>query len=207
MNDIGIPVDEILKTYRGVNNFWLDSDENEEKINFIQPSLYYETESLPSCLKGEGHFNVLNLNTQSINAKFDALEIANQQDIFFHDICLQEIWLKEDANLSIFHIACYQCISKWKACSKHEDLMIYLHKNLFSTKISADNDSPIWESHFILVKDIEFNKEIILGNHHLTITVEKKIKRRTKPNIIAFEQVLSGYCYNNGFQHKSTTRQ
>ena len=57
MGDIGIPVDGILKKYRYVNNFQLenvlDPDENEEEINCIQPSLYYETESLPSYLKSE----------------------------------------------------------------------------------------------------------------------------------------------------------
>ena len=35
---------------------------------------------------------------------------------------------------------------------------------LRSTKINADSDSPIWESQFIIVKDIELNKEILLGS-------------------------------------------
>ena len=72
-----MPADEILKTYGDANYFLLeillDPDENEEEINCIQPSLYYETESLPSYFKSEGHFNVLSFNIRSINAKFDAL--------------------------------------------------------------------------------------------------------------------------------------
>ena len=65
-----------------------------------------------------------------------------------------------------------------------------LAQNLFSTEINADNDSPIWESHFILVKDIEFYKEIILGNTFDNNGREEKNYRRPKPNNIAFEQVL-----------------
>ena len=55
MDDIGIPVDEILKTYGGVQNFRmenvLDPDDNDDVMNCIQPSLCYETENLPSYLK------------------------------------------------------------------------------------------------------------------------------------------------------------
>ena len=96
----------------------LDPDENENEIHCIQPSLYYEMKCLPSYLKNKGHFNILSLNIQGINAKFDALlsalEIAKQQNIFFGDICFQEAWLKEDADLALFQIPGYLCISKGK---------------------------------------------------------------------------------------------
>ena len=78
--------------------------------------------------------------------------------------CLQETWLKEDANLSLFQIAGYKCIYKRKTCFKYGGVIIYLHESFVSTEINAVNDSLIWESQFILVKDIEFNKQIILGN-------------------------------------------
>ena len=172
MDDKYIPVDEILRTYGDIDSFRLenilDPDENEDEINCIQPSLYYEMECLPSYLKNKGHFNILSLNIQSINAKFDALlsalEIAKQQNIFFDAICLQETWLKEDADLTLFQIPGYQCISKGKTCSQHGGLITYLHENFASTEINTNSDSLIWEGQFILVKDIEFNKEIILGN-------------------------------------------
>ena len=172
MDDIGISVDEILKTCGDVNDVRLenvlDSDENEEEINCIQPSLYYETESLPSYLKSEGHFGVISLHIQSINAKFDALisllEIANQQNIFLHAVCLQETWLKEDADVWLFHLSSHRCKSKGKTRSKYGGLIIYLHENNISTEINADSDSTIWENQFILVKDIELNKEIMLRN-------------------------------------------
>ena len=172
MDDKDIPVDEILRTYGDIDSFRLenilDPDENEDEINCIQPSLYYEMECLPSYLKNKGHFNILSLNIRSINAKFyallSALEIAKQQNIFFNTICLQETWLKEDADLALFQIPGYQCISKGKTCSQHGGLITYLHENFASTEINTNSDSLIWEGQFILVKDIEFHKEIILGN-------------------------------------------
>ena len=98
MDDKGIPVDEILRTYGNIDSFCmeniLDPDENEDEIYCFQPSLYYEMECIPSYLKNKGHCNILSLNIQSINAKFDALlfalEIAIQQNVFVDAICLQE---------------------------------------------------------------------------------------------------------------------
>ena len=169
MDDKGIPVDEILRTYGDIDSFHLenilDPDENEDEINCIQSSLYYEMECLHFYFKNKGHFNILSLNIQSINAKFDALlsalEIAKQQNIFFDAICHRETWLKKDADLALFQIPGYQCISKGKACSQHGDMITYLH---VSTEINTNSNSLIWGGQFILVKDIESNKEIILGN-------------------------------------------
>ena len=53
---------------------------------------------------------------------------------------------------------------KGKTCSQHGCLITYLHENFVSTAINTNSDSIFWEGQFILVKDIEFNKEIILGN-------------------------------------------
>ena len=51
MDDKDIPVDEILRTYGDIDSFRmesiLDPDENEDEINCIQPSLYYEMNAYP----------------------------------------------------------------------------------------------------------------------------------------------------------------
>ena len=83
---------------------------------------------------------------------------------FFDAFCLQETWLKKDADLALFQIPGYQYISKGKTCSQHGGLVTYLHENFVSTEINKNSDSLIWEGQFILVKDIESNEEIILGN-------------------------------------------
>ena len=52
MDDKGIPVDEILRTYGDIDSFRLiyilDTDKNEDEINYIQPYLYLAMECLPS---------------------------------------------------------------------------------------------------------------------------------------------------------------
>ena len=72
-----LEADEILKEYGDDDNLRLDHildpDEMEDEITCINPSPYYDTSKLPTFLRDEGHFNVLSLNAQSINAKFDGL--------------------------------------------------------------------------------------------------------------------------------------
>ena len=77
-------------------------DPDEEEIHIMRPSHYLAIEELSIHLQTVGNFNILSLNTQSINAKFDALvaflEIAKQQNVHFHAICLQETWLSENSD-------------------------------------------------------------------------------------------------------------
>ena len=167
-----LEADEILKEYGDVDNLRLDHildpDEMEDEISCINPSPYYDTSKLPIFLRDEGHFNVLSLNAQSINAKFDGLllllELAKEQDIYFHAICIQESWLTDDSDLSSFQITGYQCISQGKICSPHGGLITYVDENYLATSINVNNTSQMWEGQFILVKDIECNKEIVIGN-------------------------------------------
>ena len=124
MGDIGIPVDGILKKYRYVNNFQLenvlDPDENEEEINASSHlytmklkvyRLIWKVKTL-QCLKFE--YAEYQHQIQSFT-----IPTGNSKSIkyFFHAICLHETWLKEDANLSLFRIAGYQCILKGKTRS------------------------------------------------------------------------------------------
>ena len=63
--------------------------------------------------KGTRKINVLSLNAQSINSKFDSilvlLECAKAQNIYFHVICIQETWLNDNSDLSLFNIDGYNC--------------------------------------------------------------------------------------------------
>ena len=90
-----LEADEILKEYGDVDNrrldHILDRDEMEDEISCINPSPYYDTTKLSTSVKDEGHFNVLSLNAQSINEKFDGLLLLlEKQDIYFHAICIQK---------------------------------------------------------------------------------------------------------------------
>ena len=99
MADNALTCEEILGNYGNLAHLKLDNildppDPDEEEIHIMRPSHYFAKEKLPIHLQTVGNFNILSLNTQSINAKFDAfvafLEIAKQQNVHFHAICLQD---------------------------------------------------------------------------------------------------------------------
>ena len=77
-------------------------------------------------------FNILNLNCQSINAKFDQINIKLQElknnGYEFSAICLQETWLTDNSDISRFMINRYSLISQGKICTAHGGLVIYLCK-------------------------------------------------------------------------------
>ena len=115
-----------------------------------------------------GNFNVISLNAQSRNAKFDSLlillETARQQNITIHVMCIQESCLDENCDLSLYLIEGYTCISKGKRCSSHGGLMTYVNSQYNTSVIDVKNDSPIWESLFGTVKDMDIGKEFVVGN-------------------------------------------
>ena len=63
-------------------------------------------------------FNILSRNCQSINAKIDELKIKlkkmKNRNCVFDAICLQETWLSNDADTSLFKIEGYKLILKGK---------------------------------------------------------------------------------------------
>ena len=119
-----ISVNNILDNYGGQDKHSLlhllqtSNDENlqEEPIIF-ENTKYIDNETLVDILK-EKHlvFKVLSLNCQSLHAKIDPLMILlndlQEQGCFFNALCLQETWINEISNMSIFHIDGYEFISK-----------------------------------------------------------------------------------------------
>jgi hypothetical protein len=140
-----------------------------DNIDFIVPSPYYSPDSFSENL-GESlnKFTILSLNCQSIRAKFNNLivliETLNDKKFKFDAICLQETWLGEDADLSLYQIPNYVCISQGKHCSEHGGLVIYLHKNYNFEPYVIGNMSEIWEGLFIKILNNGKGKHIFLGN-------------------------------------------
>ena len=96
----------VLEHFGGVNANSLcqllnnndDNDHQDDEPNIMQISSYYDDDSLNNLFKDkENSFSILSLNCQSINAKFDQLNIKVQQlksnGYKFSAICLQETWL------------------------------------------------------------------------------------------------------------------
>ena len=78
-------------------------------------------------------FSILSTNIQSINAKFDKLEIfvelLNTMDFKFNIIFLQETWKSNNDGLSQFSLHGYDLIAQGKNCSDKGGLIIYVDNN------------------------------------------------------------------------------
>ena len=103
MDDNILAADEILKQFGNFESLRLDNildsnGDDDDAPNLIHPSPYSTIDALPSHLMNDDrHLNIWSLNTQSINSKFDSilalLDIAKNQNVNFHIICIQESWL------------------------------------------------------------------------------------------------------------------
>ena len=109
-------------------------DSEHEIVNFSS-SQYIAMSDIQTALpQNHDEFVILNLNIQSINAKFDSLlpVISNlsSSDLYFGAICLQETWLESNADLSLFQIPGYKLIHQGSRCTKHGGLIIYLNDHV-----------------------------------------------------------------------------
>ena len=99
----------------------------------IRHSSYYDIDKFHLLANSNtDKFSILSANTQSINAKFDELEIfvefLNTINFKFSSICLQETWKSENKNLSLFSLQGYKLIAQGKNCSNKGGLIIYVDK-------------------------------------------------------------------------------
>ena len=145
-----------------------DSDVIEEKIR-VRSSSYYSHDNFEEILTcNRTKFSILYLNCQSINAKFNKLQILldnlKKKQFEFSAICLQETWLANDDDLSLLQLPNYQCIHKGKSCSMHGGLIIYLNnKYNYSIHIKPDV-SEIWQGLFIKIQNPDNDKTFEIGN-------------------------------------------
>ena len=86
------------------------------------------------------------------------------KDYEFDVICLQETWLSDDSDITLYQIQGYHLISQGKICSEHGGLAIYFSTKLNFDAINMNINSQIWEGQFIEISNMETNKLIIIGN-------------------------------------------
>ena len=135
--------EDILEHFGGLNanslvHLLLNNTDNDEP-DFMQLSSYHDDDSLNTLfnIKADS-FSILSLNCQSLNAKFDQINIKVQQlrseGHEFKVICLQETWLSDDSETALFQIQGYNFVQHGKQCSAHGGLAIYISTKLnFST--------------------------------------------------------------------------
>ena len=99
-------------------------------------------------VKSTKKFSLLSVNIQSINAKFDKLltliTYLNESNFMFSAICIQESWLKQGQDISLFQIPGYNLINQPNVCSEHGRLITYLKKEYTHNVRDGYKSSVIW---------------------------------------------------------------
>ena len=144
-----------------------------EDFDFLGVSNYYDDESFINHIKSKNdQFNLLSSNIQSLNAKFDVLNLLlNQYNQGrsrnnINVITLQETWLGEAAGYSHIDIPGYNCISKYGSACAHGGLATYIGDDLqFETIDTPHYSQNIWECLLIRVwGPCTGGRKLVIGN-------------------------------------------
>ena len=166
--DIPLSLNELLE---GDEN---DSEDVDYEPRLILNSPYCNDDDFIRLLNDTPNtFKIISLNCQSLNAKFDILKTYvdsfNTSNSKIDAICLQETWLSEDSDLSLYQLPGYKLISVGKSCSAHSGIAIYL-RDLYEFKVlDIGIFSEFWDAQFIeiSVMDKHFTKKkLIIGNFY-----------------------------------------
>ena len=110
----------------------------------------------------------MSTNIACLNAQFDELSIfiqdLKQNGLFFSAICLQESWLSQDDDISMYQRDAYTCISEGRNGSSKGGLVIYLHKHFTYSTVALYERSDVWEGQFIQISGNELSYKLLLGN-------------------------------------------
>lgn len=146
-----------------------NSDDN--SINILTYSPYYDNDKAVEILADDcKSLIILSLNCQSLNAKFNELQVYleyfKESNVIIDVICLQETWLSDQCDISLLSLEHYNFISKPKQCSAHGGVAVYLHEK-YNFRILDIFDSDMWDGHFMEVtgasRDSK-NEKLVIGN-------------------------------------------
>ena len=151
-----------------------DGDNDDGAPSLLQLSPYYNNEECIQLLQSKKDvLKILSLNCQSLNAKFEELniymEVMNTNSCAFEVICLQETWLSENSDTSHLGLDGYQFFHKGKSCSTHGGVAFFVKEELSCKVLSITSASNIWDGIFIEVtisldENTNLEKKIIIGN-------------------------------------------
>ena len=130
------------------NNGRHDDYHEDHDIAIVKHSSYYTTDDFTNTRLATGSLNILSLNCQSLNAKFNELQIFIEEMCHnqFGVICLQESWLDDNFEYSMFNLRNYSMIKQGKLCSEHGGLIIYVHdKYDISAPLTLIDSVSGWE--------------------------------------------------------------
>jgi hypothetical protein len=150
-------------------NIIKDLDNYEEMLTICSESPYIDTEHITTYMQNfRSHFTVLDINIQSLHAKFDSLiALLNEMfnaNCYFSAICIQESWLKPNTNLDMFHIPQYNMFTLPPSCTSHGGLVIYIHEDFRVKPLNIYETSDLWEGLFLEVSGGGLSKSLNLSN-------------------------------------------
>ena len=156
-----------------LNNLLLSGDVDSD-IDISSFSPYVSEKQLPNYVNEfKDNFSVLTLNCQSINAKFDKLQVIlqyliNDNKLHFSVIFLQETWLKYSDNfdeiISTYTLHGYKKPFGIPASSStHGGLLCYIKESFDVTVINEYKSSNLWEGMFLKISGNKI-KPTLVGN-------------------------------------------
>ena len=165
---------DILKNFGGIscnnlNDILRTCEDSDDEIKTFDHSPYYDSSNIQSALlQNDDKFSIFSINIQSLNAKFDKLVSflhgLHEDNFDFSAICIQETWLSQEDDISMFELPGYHLISQGKLCCGHGGLIVYL-QDKFTYKLRKMYDtSEIWEGLFIDIEGGNMENKITLAN-------------------------------------------
>ena len=151
------------------------NENSQEDINeppLFENSNYYNRDSFFNLLQFKNNnLNLITLNCQSLNSKFEELQIfietQNSSSSIIHVICLQETWLSSDCDLSSLQIQGYHLVHSGKSCSLHGGVGIYIHDSIEFNINKKIQNSKVFDGLFIEITvelDCNTTQKLIIGN-------------------------------------------
>ena len=143
-----------------------DIDEND--INIAHSKYVNETEFISTLQRLKNGLSILSLNIQSIRAKFNEFQIFIDnihKSAEISVICLQETWLSENCNASMYRISGYTLLSRGKSCTAHGGLITYVHNSLSCKILNYEYAMTNWECLTVeIYSNTSFKSKIIVNN-------------------------------------------
>ena len=136
----------------------ISPDEENEAV-LIEHSKYFDDLGFKNVLRSQNSkMCILSLNCESINAKFDKLEmfidyVNDQSPISV--ICIQESWAHNEMDMNYFSIPNYTMVNQNRRLSTHGGLITYIHNDFayqeLNNELPSTLTSTLFESLFIEV--------------------------------------------------------
>ena len=130
------------------------ADDLDTTVYHAAESPYIDIENAQEYFtKFKNRFTVLNLNIQSLNAKFETfvtfLDELASSGFYFSVIALQETWVTSNLDIKNFSLPDYSTVSLNATCSSHGGLVVYINKNFKYKTLDVYTATETWEGIFV----------------------------------------------------------